>query len=232
MTFSAKTTIPKILKPGNPKLARAIQFAERNTMNDLAFETRRGALDNVRRKMTLRNKWTEGSIRVQMARRFEDDARIGSFQEYMRDQEFGGTTVRKGRKGVAIPTGYATGEGQSARPRKRVPRAANTLKRIKLRNVVRAGGSKRQRNAATVRQAMKSGRREVYLDTGRRQFIARVTGSKRQPRVRMLYDLSRGATPIPRNPWLSPATDRAVLKREQFYKKNVSAQMKRLRGVR
>lgn len=231
MTLSAKTIIPAILKPGNPKIAKAVQFAERNTINDMAWETRRNSIENVRNQMTLRNRWTEGSIRVQAARRFEDAARIGSFQDYMKDQEFGSTRVRKGRKGVPIPTAYASGEGQSSIPRKRLPRARNKLARLNLRNLSVQGGNKRQRNVIKVRQAIKSGRREIYMDTGRRQFIARVTGGKRQARVRVLYDLTRGATPIPRNPWLLPATDQAVLKREVFYKKNMKAQMKRLRGA-
>ena len=226
--FSGKTIISKAFRPGDKKLARAIQFAERNTINDMAFATRRNAIGIIRDKMVLRNKWTEGSIRVKMARRTSDPASVGSFQDYMRDQEFGGTTVRKGQKGVAIPTAYSSGGGQTAIPRRRLPRAHNKLSRIKLRNNGRKGATKAQRNLIAVRQAIKSGRREVYMDTGRSQFIARVTGGKRSPRVRMLYNLTRRSTPIPKNPWLTPATNRAVRGREDFYAKHMRLQMKRL----
>jgi len=231
MTLLTVTTLPAMWKSNNNKLVKATQFAERNTINDMAFKTRHDGIENVRNQMTLRNRWTEGSIRVQMARRTTDAARVGSFQDYMADQEFGSTRTRKGKHGVPIPTAYASGEGQTSMPRKRLPRATNKLSRLKLRNT-RLGGNKRQRNAIAVRQAVKTGRREIFMDTGRKQFIARVTGGKRQARVRVLYDLSRGSTPIPRNPWLLPATNTAVKQRERFYKKNMSLQMKRLRGVK
>jgi len=80
-----------------------------------------------------------------------------------------------------------------------------------------------------IAQAIKTGRKDVFIDTGRKQFIARVTGGKRNPRVKMLYDLSHRSTPIPRNPWLAPATDKAVTKRQGFYNKHLKKQFERLK---
>ena len=209
-------------------MPKAIAFAGRNMRNDLAFETRRQSLDTIKDRMTLRNKWTERSMGVERARRPFDDAKVGSRAEYMLDQEFGATNVREGQRGVPLATAYSSGEGETARPRQRLPRARNTLRRLKLPKARIRATSKAQRNRIAVAEAVASGRREVFMDTGRKQFIARVMGSKRNPRVKMLYDLSRRSMSIPANPWHEPSTDEALKRRDRFYAKRLQQQIKRL----
>lgn len=211
------------------RMPLAVRFAERDTINDLAFETRAQSKKEIADKMVLRNRWTARSVMVTKARSLSDPSITGSAEEYMADQEFGGTRLKSGKFGVPIPTAYASGEGQTANPKRRLPRAKNKLSKLRLSNTKGRGANKRQRNAIAVQQAIKTGRREVFLDTGRKQFIARVTGGKASPRIRMIYDLSRGSTPIPRNPWLAPATDKAVKKRYKIYTKRLIQQLKRLR---
>lgn len=213
------------------RMPKALHFAERNTMNDLAFETRVQARDELEDNMILRNAWTKRSVMVERARRLADPAIVGSERDYLETQEFGGTKTRKGKQGVPLATGYASGEGDTANPRRKLPRARNKLSRLQLAKTRGARGSKRQRNVAAVRQAVATGRREVFIDTGRKQFIARVTGGKRSPRVRMLYDLSRRSVNISRNPWLLPATDRALTKQDRFYAKRLEQQLDRLEKV-
>ena len=222
----------KIYEQQLEQMPKALHFAERNTLNDLAFETRREAQENIREQMTLRNKWTERSVMVQRAKRLSDPAIVGSAMSYMYTQEFGGTKTRKGQKGVPLATGYASGEGETSGPRKRLPRGRNKLAKIRLRQSGGGGMSRRQRNLVAIREAAKSGRREVYIDTGRKQFIARVTGGKRSPRLRMIYDLSRRSVEIPANPWLLPATNTALRKRNRLYANNLRYQLKRLQKAR
>lgn len=219
--FSTKTN-----ELGTKLTERQIAFAQRNTINALAFETRKHALTNIEDNMITRNKFTERSILVERARRTGDKATIGSTADYMLDQEFGGRTEAKGQ-GVPIPTSYSAGQGMGTQPRRRMPRKPNRLASIRLSRSRPKATNKRQRNLIAIKDAIASGRRVAYIDTGRRKFIARVTGGKRNPQVRMLHDLTRKSTPIPKNPWLSPATDRAVRKREAIWRNALRYQLAR-----
>lgn len=195
---------------GTRLTSRQLAFAQRDTINALAFETRRNALDNVQASFTLRNKFTERSILVEKARYTTDSATVGSTQKYMLDQEFGGQT-----KDPTIPTAYSAGQTNT---RTRMPRKANRMKNIRLPAGRTQAQSKRQRNLLAVKAAKANGDKFVYIDTGSRKFIARVVGTKRLPKIKMVQDMSRTSTPIPRTPWLNPATDKALRKREAMYR--------------
>lgn len=207
---------------------RAMRYAQRNTINDMAFNTKEVGQENMRNDMVLRNQWSERSVQVDRARTINDAAVVGSTLDYMADQEFGGTNVRNGSKGVPIPTATATGEG-SAQPRRKTARPMNRLNRLKVNSSKRVGANRKQRNVMAVRQAVKTGRRVVYMDTGKKKFIARITGGKRNPKVRMLYDLSKRSTPIPRQPWLAPATTSTLARGFQMWGRRLDQQLKTLK---
>lgn len=218
---------------------KAFRFAERNTINDMAFEAQRQGKENARNQMTLRNKWTEGSIKVERARKLTDPAITGSEQSYMRDQEFGGTNTKAGGIGVPIATTYSSGE--TGRTRKKLPRARNTLRRVRLGKGKLQGMTTKQRTLVAVRVAVETGRRFIYLDKGVRKGIYRVEGGRaggrsrgwpKGAKLRMVYDLSRPSTPIPRNPWLRPATDTAVSKGRQYWGVRLEQQLRLLRAWR
>ena len=216
---------------------KALQFAQKNTINDLAFNTRKLGQENARSQMTLRNKWTEGSIQVDRAKRLGEPAVVGSTRDYMAKQEFGGSRTAQGGKGVPIPTSYATGEGLTSNPRTRTARPRNRLDTLQLNGQGIRGKNRKQTTLLRVREAVKSRRREVYLDLGRRQGIFRVIGGSTRTgrgwpkgaKLRMIYDLTRNTTPVPRNPWLEPATDTAVLDSWQIYGRRAQEQLRRLR---
>lgn len=215
---------------------RAIPFANRNALNDTAFDARREAIAGINKKFTTRNKWTVKSIRVNKAvgtnvRTMR--AETGSTLGYMADQEFGGTKKPKKGKSVAIQTGYSSGEGNAARPRKRLPRKANKMANIALKRG-RKGKNSRQRNAIAVRSAAKSGRKYVYLSGLRgkkKSGIFRVLGGKKKPSVSrsMVADLSQGSVKIKRKPWLAPAAMKAGSKMQKNYSKRLQEQVKRHR---
>jgi hypothetical protein len=215
---------------------KALQFAQKNTINDLAFGTRKLGQENARSQMTLRNKWTEGSIQVDRAKKLTDPAVVGSTRDYMAKQEFGGSRDAQGGRSVPIPTSYATGEGISANPRTRTARPRNRLDKLQLNGQGIRGKNRKQTTLLRVREAVKTRRREIYLDLGRKQGIFRVIGGSprtgrgwpKGAKLRMLYDLSRSTTPVPRNPWLEPATDRAVLNSWQIYGRRAQEQVDRL----
>ncbi len=222
---------------------RALPVANRFFLNDAAFAIARQSKQNVREGMTLRNQWTERSIRVERAKGNvikHQRSEVGSIEEYMHDQEFGAVETKKGKHGVAIPTGWSAGqEGQ--KPRTRLVRKANKMRSIKLTKG--SGGSvsrSRRRNAALVGEAVESKKRFVYMDLGRRKGIFKVIGGRkskkdgkvRGARVKMVHDLSHKVIRTPANPWLSPATDTVQPRFPRMYGRRLLEQIKRQRTFR
>jgi hypothetical protein len=212
---------------------RGIPHATKAAINNAAFTAMERAKRNIRKEFTTRNKFTERSVIVKKAmglRVRDQEALVGSTQEYMAKQEEGATIIGGGRHGQPIPTGYSAGqEGQ--RPRTRLPRPANRMRRISLRSV-RRGRNRKQRNLIAVRQAASSGNKYVFLDTGRRQYIAKVIGGKRRPRVKMVQDLSRKVITIPPTPWFDPAVDYAARRLPEFYRAAFIFQLRRAGVIR
>lgn len=215
--------------------SRGLPFAHRATLNGMAFKTREIAQETLGSKMILRNPWTARSVAVERAKGFDTSrmsSAVGSTEDYLEKQEFGGVRKRNGRVGVPIPTSYSSGEGENAKPRRRLPRPANTLRRIKLRQGRYKAKNRKQANLVAVKEAAKKGRRHVFLDLGRREGIFRVTGGKRTPQVKMVHDLSRDAVRIPRNPWLAPSVAKLAPFVPGIYRDAVLFQLRRARLVR
>lgn len=210
--------------------ARAYPFATKNTLNTAAFKAQGFAKAGVRSSMVQRNRFTVQSIQVEQTRTLDvrrQAAIVGSIADYMADQEFGGLKTKTGKKGVAIATGYSAGqEGQQ--PRTRLPRKPNQLLAIQLKHRRRKGANRRQRNLIAVKDAAASGNKYVYLDLGRTEGIFRVIGGKRNPRVKMVHDLSRTSVRIPANPWLSPAIDKTEPLMPGIYGDSLRFQLRRL----
>jgi hypothetical protein len=97
--------------------------------------------------------------------------------------------------------------------------------------------SKRQENAAKINIAIKNKQKTVYLDTGDRQGIYRITGRKRlnkarkRPgmRLRLLHDLTHPTVTIPKNPWLGPSVRLVTKQLPHIYAKSLKFQMDRHR---
>ena len=210
----------------------ALPFATRKTVNDLAWDARREWQGEIRRQLITRNRWTQQSIRVTATRERSipmQAAVVGSLEGYMRRQEEGGTVVADGKQGHPIATSYSAGQSPGARPRTRLPRRPNRLSAIQLDKRRRRATSRKQRNLIAVKQAAESGRKFVWLDLGRRQGIFRVTGGKRRPKVRMVYDLSRRSVRTPATPTMQPATQATARKLPTIHGQNLLYPLKRHR---
>lgn len=208
---------------------KALPFATKQTLNEAAFTARKISQDIIGAKMIQRNKFTKNSVRVETTKTLHinrQEAVVGSVASYMEVQEFGGQKVKTGKHGVAIPTSEASGEGPKAFPRRKMVRKANKLGNMKF---TRTGnkGSRKQRNRIAMMQAVSTGRRFIFLDLGRRSGIYRVMGGKRKPKLRMMYDLSRGAVNIPKRPWLEPAFNKAQKHIPSLYKRALEKQLRR-----
>ena len=217
--------------------ARAFPFAVRDALNRAVFGSQAEIRQELKRRMVLRNKWTQGSIRVDTAKgtrveRFA--AAVGSVEEYMADQEEG--FARKGRKhGVAIPTSYSAGQ-MGARPRTRRPRKANRMASIAITKHRLLGGNDKQRNVVSVLEAIKSGNRFVFLrfNSGRKGIFKVVGGNRRQGRgwpkgakLRMVWDLSSRTVHTKAHKWLDPKVDDMVRKMPELYRRALKEQLRR-----
>jgi hypothetical protein len=207
---------------------RAYPFATKSTVNSSAFKAMKIARDDLSSRMTLRNRFSIQSIQVEQTKTLNvkrQTAIVGSTADYMEDQEFGTTIVKRGKEGVQIATGYAS--GQEGQKRTRLPRRANAMKTIQLQKRRKRGGSRKQRNLVAIKSAAESGTKFVFLDLGRRKGIFKVTGGKRRPKIKMVHDMSRQSVVIPANPWLAPAVKETRKLVPGIYRNALIFQLKR-----
>ena len=219
--------------------ARAYPFATKSTLNSAAFDARRRYVENAKDSMTLRNKFTASSVRVDQARTLNvgrQSATVGSIAPYMDEQEFGGVKRAKGKKGVPLATSVASGEGEGVQPRRRLPTAPNRLARIKFGKVGKKKfKSRRQEIFVKTLMAVRSGKRYLYLDTNNKQAIYRIKGRGRLDKrgritgiqMRMVYDLSHKTIRIPRNPMLDPAVKATERIMPELYREALIFQLRR-----
>lgn len=206
---------------------RAVPFALMQTMNSAAFDARKKSIDNISTKMILRNTFTKRSIQVEKATKINPESAVGSTLAYMEDQEFGTTLIARGKVGLPITTSYASGEGDTATPRRRLARKANSLRMINLTHARIKGTSKKQMNFLKVRETIRTGNRYVFLDLGRTKGIFRVIGKGKNARIRMVQDMSRKSALIKPRPWLGPAVDKTQKIMPQLFVQSLERQVQR-----
>lgn len=228
---------------------QAMPYAVKKYLDTLATDTQDIGRKNIQGRMILRNKYTLQSVKVNLAMKSRNieamKSAAGSTQRYMNTQEKGGMVA--GDKGRDKPLATTTASGEGGSVRKRLPKRDYRLSKIRLSTRAVRANSKKQENYLKVMLAAKNGDKYVYLDTGRKKFIAKVTvtnlsagrGRRGGPKfkgakVRMLYDLSRKTVTVRPHPWLKPATDSAMKKRDIIWDKAIKYEMSRiwlLRGV-
>jgi len=212
---------------------RALPFATRQTVNDAAFKARTISQKTIDKKMVLRNKHAKNSVLVQQSPKTliirNQEAVTGSVADYMETQEFGG--IKRGKRGGSAPiaTAWSSGESENARPRKRLPKTPNTLRRIQLMSGKRKGRSKKQRNAIAVNQAMKrpAAKRFVYMETNKSKGIFKVVGRRGSTRIKMVHSLTKKSYSIPKTAWLKPSVNRVASFMPGLYRKNLLYQLRR-----
>ena len=203
---------------------KAIPFATRATINEMAFGSQKLARQEIQSKMVLRNKFTVSSVRVDQARGLHiasQQAKMGSIADYMDEQEFGGCKRRKRGRSVGIPTSFAAGQ-RGARPRTRLPRKAYQMAQIMLRKGQKRGANARQQNAINIATNLGG---FTFLDLGKRKGIFKID---KKGRPTMVHDLSRASVRIPALKWMKPSVDSIVERRGEFYAKALNFQLSRM----
>ena len=114
----------------------AFPLAIKGTLNTLAFQTMKKARKTITDDFTLRNKFTERSVRVDPIKTLKISdmvATTGSIADYMKAQETGEKRTSKGKQGLRIPTG-ASADQATLFPRKSVIKKKYRRGKIKLAN--------------------------------------------------------------------------------------------------
>lgn len=214
---------------------KAYPFATKATLNGLAFEARKDSITIVKKKMILKNQFSIKTIQVNQAKGLninKQESAMGSTQDYMRVQEDGGTKTGKGRHGVVIPTSAAAKQG-NRKPRTRLPRGANRMKKIKLSKTRGKFKSKKQEVFVRIKQAIQGNNKYVFLDTGKSKAIYKVRGKLNKKgrltgiKMTMMYDMSHKIVRIPRNQWNKPGAMKAMNQLGKIYRKALEFQLKR-----
>ena len=198
--------------------ARAYPIAVRTTLNDAAFETQARYKNTMGSNMLLRSPWVTKSIRIERAGGYSVmsmQSHVGSIDDSMERQEFGGIDGPDRGHSHPIPTSESAGQADQ-RPRTRVPTRANRLAQIKLAHKRKAARSPKQRLIIAIQMAVHDGVRKIYM--GRQEAVTpgiyRVQGGRkgikrgwpRGAKLRMLWNLSHNFVQTPRNPMLYPAS--------------------------
>lgn len=216
----------------NPK---SYKYAEAFALSRVAFEANEKAKKTVTRTMIVKNKWTLGSMRYQKATPKRLQAEFGSSEKYMEKQEFGARVRSKGKYGVVVPTAQASGEGGT--PRRKLVKAANSMRRVKLEKTKKAT-SEYGKGFAQARK----GAKYVFMYKG----IYTVKGKKYKKRTRVhsgsegkvlvkakftkIYDLENKTTRIRKRPWMRESAEYVMSKRiERIYAEEILKQLKRAR---
>lgn len=204
----------------------SVKFAQRNTLNDIAFDARKNAVENIKKDFVNRNTFTQRQLRVERARYTGDSAELGHLQEYMEKQENSG----KGAK--YIPSPASAGQSNKARKRTKSIRKANYMNAIgRAYKVKKIAGSLKEQNISYLKQAKEAGAKTVILNKGNGRGIGlyRVMGSKRKPKSRLLYTLLKANVPIKKHPWMQPAADKTMnQKAKNLYFNRLRQELKRL----
>lgn len=216
---------------------RAHALAVRGMLNTAAFQARREWQKNIKARMVVRARGkfgAVGSIRVDRARGGAPTGGrsvVGSIAPYMSDQEFGGTRRAGGKRGVPIPSRFASGEGRGRSPRKRLVRESRSLRAIRLSRRRNKGGAtalnRNRRAMIAIKVAQKAGTEFVFLDLQRAPGIYRVPQGR--GRLELVHETQRSVINIPKNPTLLPAIKTVRPRMPGIYKAELRRQLVRRR---
>jgi hypothetical protein len=206
---------------------KAIPYAIRNALNRSAFHARAEWKTEVRNEFTLRNRYTEQSILVDRATGKSVSgmvAVVGSKAAYMDEQEHG-ATVRGGGKHKAIPGPVAAGLPPGGK-RTKLVRGANKLSALRVSRPV--GKNPRQRNAVALAMARRRGERVALLERPRGgKGLFRLTGGKKKPQTRLLWDLSRSSVTVKPTPTLQRTLTRIQPRLVEIHRDAIVEQLRR-----
>lgn len=200
---------------------KAAQAASATALTETAAEARSFAQRNIRARFTVRNKWTEGSVKstkTPVSRPIDKQfTLVGSKQPYMAKQSKGGD-LEQSKQGRRITTARGSREGATAYPRTRVARGRYATRNIKTARTRRVGGSRGGRAFVAVMHARRMGHRFIYLRLrSDRAGIFEVQKRK----IVMVHRVMKERVSVKPTPWLKPAVMEARKRAPLVFKRTL-----------
>jgi len=203
--------------------------AVRAALNGLAADGKDKAKRSMQADFTLRNRWTENSLRTSQANQRNPKSmhsKVGSIQPYTATQEEGGKAKPTSGKHQTIPTLAARGGNA-----KRIPslgrKPGSTIPLRAQQDPKNPTGGPVQRMLVQAKYTLMTGSNYMYWDTGKRKGIFEVQGqfaprkarqstytkgAQRQKQkafsdlqIRMVYDITRSSVQEPKKTWMLDA---------------------------
>lgn len=183
---------------------RGVPYAIRDALNGSAFAVQKEWKSGVRQSFTLRNRYTEQSIRVDKAK----GTNVGSMQsvtgtiaDYMDDQEFGASTTGP------VPGPAAAGNAPGSNKRTRLTRSAFRFGGVGVSRPTAKPLGKRRQNAIALAIAVRKGERFALLNriTSKGKGIFEVKGGKRGAKTKLIWSLKKGSMKVKPTPTLTKA---------------------------
>lgn len=196
--------------------SRALSNAVKYALDNAAYSTWKQTRDELPVRFQIRNTWTKRSITYEKANPKAETlnmfSRVGSAREYMAKQEVGFVEQSKGKHGVPVPTGAASGEGRGAQVRRKRILRQKYLSRLKvaqgLYEKARSAATKGRKQAYAIALAMarREGRPVIYWESKRgRKGLYEIEGQS----ITMLYDLTHRTLRTAAERWLSQPSEAA-----------------------
>ena len=215
---------------------RGIPIAIQQTINNTTRTAFSKSRENINDEFTTRNSWTERSTSWQRATGLDVDRMkgvTGTTLDYLGKQEEG--FHRMSPQGVQVPTGDASGEGNTRR-RTRPVKPRFRKSRIDLKNKRKHSADPKQQRLAEIIDTMRSGNRYWYGKFGNTRGLWFLKGGRvskkggwpKGMRPTLLYSADYKSVYTAPNPWLEPAADYAIEKQPMEYKKALDRQMDRI----
>lgn len=201
---------------------KALPYATKDTVNSMAFEAQRVWKQALPQKATLRNAYTQSSIRVDQAKSLDistQQAVVGSIAKHVALLERGQKFRGRKKHGAPVPTLAARG-GQKAN----LVRKPNSLAAIKFK---RANGRTRsQKNAVAVSQARKQGKGFAFLESSKGTKGIFAIGKTKRSKLKKLWDLSKKSIKSAPRPTMPMAASAARARGPGFYREALIRQLK------
>jgi len=210
----------------------ALPYAQRNALNDCAFELRKQWQSEIKRAFVIRSPFTERSIRVDKATGLDTRTMksvTGSVASYMGDQEEGATVHGRG-KHKAIPAPAAGGGAPGSNQRPGLVRARYRVSAIQVGHPSLAKYGRRRQNAVVMAIAIRKGERFAILNRIKGgKGIFEVRGLKRSGKTKLIWDLSRSTVKVKPAPTMHRA---AVICAPRFQKLTENALLNQLKRAK
>lgn len=239
--MSFKTDTDQQIKKYNRRLRKigkvGIPKAAKDTLDNMAFESRKISIKTFNRKYTIRSTWTERGMRFQKAKKGipikHMESRSGNTRDYADLLEKGGT-VRADNQFLPIP---ALGARVSKSKRKRIAKKFKMNQMPKMRRLPKISGSPTRRFAAMLNIARKEKHFGPFLITKAEAGSDRLpvgifllSGHGRGRRgggsITLIRKLQRSAH-VPGNPFIAPAGRRIGRNMDRTYIKQAQRTLRK-----